>query len=198
VGYSCEQRWFNLFFKILSCKQKYLSASLGLWTQYIVRNSKITRKRNVSETGSVSVFRWADANTYSVGSLRESWPQSSSFNDCAHLNTHQTNRFWVLQYCQKYLHSVNIFLLPQYGFCLPSITIDITGNLEGKIFLKLRQYILIYMVWVREWTIPTEYSRLSGKWLPTFADRGCHVDSVTDPYGHILGFLDRSLYFSIK
>jgi hypothetical protein len=31
-----------------------------------------------------------------------------------------------------------------------------------------------------------------------FADRGCHVVSVTDPFGHILGFLDRSRYFSIK
>jgi hypothetical protein len=31
-----------------------------------------------------------------------------------------------------------------------------------------------------------------------FADRGCHVVSVTDPYGRILGFLDKSLYFSIK
>jgi hypothetical protein len=40
--------------------------------------------------------------------------------------------------------------------------------------------------------------RLSAKRLPTFADRGCHVVSVTDPYGRILGFLDRSRYFSIK
>jgi hypothetical protein len=31
-----------------------------------------------------------------------------------------------------------------------------------------------------------------------FADRGCHVVSVTDPCGLILGFLDRSRYFSIK
>jgi hypothetical protein len=31
-----------------------------------------------------------------------------------------------------------------------------------------------------------------------FVDRGCHVVSVTDPYGRILGFLDRSRYFSIK
>jgi hypothetical protein len=31
-----------------------------------------------------------------------------------------------------------------------------------------------------------------------FADRGCHVVSVTDPYGRILDFLDRSSYFSIK
>jgi hypothetical protein len=27
---------------------------------------------------------------------------------------------------------------------------------------------------------------------------GCHVVIVTDPYGRILGFLDRSRYFSIK
>jgi hypothetical protein len=31
-----------------------------------------------------------------------------------------------------------------------------------------------------------------------FADRGCHVVSMTDPYGRILGFIDQSLYFSIK
>jgi hypothetical protein len=39
---------------------------------------------------------------------------------------------------------------------------------------------------------------LSAKLVPTFADRGCHVVSVTDPYAHILGFLDRRRYFSIK
>jgi hypothetical protein len=44
--------------------------------------------------------------------------------------------------------------------------------------------------------------RLSAKWLPIlyqiFTDKGCHVVSVTDPYGRILGFLDRSRYFPIK
>jgi hypothetical protein len=39
---------------------------------------------------------------------------------------------------------------------------------------------------------------LSAKLVPTFADRGCHVVSVTDPYSLNLGFLDRSRYFSIK
>jgi hypothetical protein len=33
--------------------------------------------------------------------------------------------------------------------------------------------------------------RLSAKLIPTFADRGCHVVIVTDPYGHNLSFLDR-------
>jgi hypothetical protein len=40
--------------------------------------------------------------------------------------------------------------------------------------------------------------RLSAKRLPIFAVKGCHVVSVTDPFGRILGFLDRSRYFSIK
>jgi hypothetical protein len=42
------------------------------------------------------------------------------------------------------------------------------------------------MAWVSERTIPTE---------PTFADRGCRLVSVTDPYGRTFGFLDRSRYF---
>jgi hypothetical protein len=36
---------------------------------------------------------------------------------------------------------------------------------------------------------------LSAKLVPTFAERGCHMVSVTDPYGRILCFLDRSRYF---
>jgi hypothetical protein len=37
--------------------------------------------------------------------------------------------------------------------------------------------------------------RLSAKLLPTFSCRGCHEVSMPDPYGRILGFLDRSCYF---
>jgi hypothetical protein len=43
--------------------------------------------------------------------------------------------------------------------------------------------------------MPTERPPLVGE---VIADRGCHVVSVTDPYGRILGFLDRIRYFSIK
>jgi hypothetical protein len=39
---------------------------------------------------------------------------------------------------------------------------------------------------------------LSAKLVPTFADRKCRVVSTTDPYGRILGFLDRNRYFSSK
>jgi hypothetical protein len=37
--------------------------------------------------------------------------------------------------------------------------------------------------------------RLSATLVPTSADRWCRVVSVTDLYGRILGFLDRSRYF---
>jgi hypothetical protein len=55
------------------------------------------------------------------------------------------------------------------------------------------------MVWVRERTIPTERPQLVGEVVANFLRiEGCHVVSVTDPYGRILGFLARSRYFSIK
>jgi hypothetical protein len=54
------------------------------------------------------------------------------------------------------------------------------------------------MVRVRERTTPTERPPLVGEVIAKFADRGCHVVSVTDPYGRILGSIDRSRYFSIK
>jgi hypothetical protein len=41
----------------------------------------------------------------------------------------------------------------------------------------------------------TSDCRLSAKLVKTFADRGCQVVSLTDPYGGILGFLARSRYF---
>jgi hypothetical protein len=33
---------------------------------------------------------------------------------------------------------------------------------------------------------------LSAKLVATFADKGCRMVSATDPYGRILGFLDRT------
>jgi hypothetical protein len=42
---------------------------------------------------------------------------------------------------------------------------------------------------------PPSDRRMSAMLVPTFADRGCHVVSVTDSHGRILDFLDRSRYF---
>jgi hypothetical protein len=41
---------------------------------------------------------------------------------------------------------------------------------------------------------PSDHS-LWVKLVRTFADRGRHVVSVTDPYGHILDFLDRTFFY---
>jgi hypothetical protein len=50
------------------------------------------------------------------------------------------------------------------------------------------------MVWVRERTIPTERQPLVDEVITNFfADKGCHVVSVTDPYGRILGFSRQEL-----
>jgi hypothetical protein len=40
--------------------------------------------------------------------------------------------------------------------------------------------------------------RLSTKLVPTFADRGCHVVSMGDAYGHIFDVLDRGCHFSFQ
>jgi YD repeat-containing protein len=37
--------------------------------------------------------------------------------------------------------------------------------------------------------------RLSAKLMPTFAEKGCRVVSVTDPYGRILGYTYNSNYY---
>jgi hypothetical protein len=57
--------------------------------------------------------------------------------------------------------------------------------------------IIIITPWLQS---ESELYRLIGRSLPTklvstFEDSGCKVVSVTDPYGRILGFLDRSRYF---
>jgi hypothetical protein len=54
------------------------------------------------------------------------------------------------------------------------------------------------MVLVHERTIPIEQPPLVGEVVANFADGGCHVVSVTGPYGRIFDFLDKSRYFSIK
>jgi hypothetical protein len=44
----------------------------------------------------------------------------------------------------------------------------------------------------------TERKPLVGEVELNFADRGCHVVSMTDPYCCVFDFLDRSLYFFFR
>jgi hypothetical protein len=98
-------------------------------------------------------------------------------------------------------------LYPQAVGSLFLVVSDSQGTVEVfdpvKFYLKyIYTYIYIYNLtpWFEsasELYRPSD-RRLSAKWLPTCADSGCHVVSLTDPSGRILGFLDRSRYFSIK
>jgi hypothetical protein len=70
---------------------------------------------------------------------------------------------------------------------------SVTSEMMG-VRWKLNSVALVY-----ERTTPTERPPLLGKILEqTFADRRCCVVSVTDPYGNILGLLDRSRYFCFQ
>jgi hypothetical protein len=78
------------------------------------------------------------------------------------------------------------------------------GSLWSPVLFFLHEFIMILLKTKTPWSESASElyrlsdRRLSAKWLPTFADRGYHVVSVTDLNGRILGFLDRSRYFSIK
>jgi hypothetical protein len=55
------------------------------------------------------------------------------------------------------------------------------------------------MASVRKRTIPTERPPLVSVVSANFLRiEGCHVVSVTNPYGRILGFVDRSRYFCFQ
>jgi hypothetical protein len=52
---------------------------------------------------------------------------------------------------------------------------------------------------VRKRTLPTELPPLVSELSANFLRiEGCHVVSVTNPYGRILGFLDRSRYYCLQ
>jgi hypothetical protein len=56
---------------------------------------------------------------------------------------------------------------------------------------SLNLIIIKSVAWVRERTIPTEQPLLDGEVSAKFADKWCHVVSVTVPHGRIVDFLDR-------
>jgi hypothetical protein len=88
-----------------------------------------------------------------------------------------------------------------WGLNQPPLNIYSSVTIRKSLFRNIDSFhLLTYSVaLVRKRTIPTERLRLSAKLMPTSADRGCHVASVTDPYGRILGFLDRdSFHFGLK
>jgi hypothetical protein len=85
------------------------------------------------------------------------------------------------------------FILPPYSYQLAQKSRRTFATFLNKQTNKTKQ---------TPWSASELYRpidlRLSAKLVPTFADRGCHMVSVTDPYDRILGFIDRNRYFYFK
>jgi hypothetical protein len=89
-----------------------------------------------------------------------------------------------------------VFFLEWRNVFWKHVPLCLTGiRVLSKGVFKTKQNKKNSMVRVRERTIPTWRQPLVGELVTTFADRGCHVVRLPDPYGRILGSLDRSRYF---
>jgi hypothetical protein len=136
--------------------------------------------------------------------LGSTWLLLSSVRFCARFR--KTGVQWLFGHPDGMYNSMAAFWLFALGYQKPSLCMTLqTSHSLWFMQLLVLQYVSTLsalkknsMAWVREQTMPTDQPPHVGEVLPTFADRGCHVVSVTDPYGRILGFRDRSHYFSIK
>jgi hypothetical protein len=90
-------------------------------------------------------------------------------------------------------------LLDQRRYTHVSVTTGALGFSTNVIFKKSWRSInqSISEAWALERTIPTERMPLVGEVSANLADKRCHVVRVTDPYGRIIGFLDRRYTFTV-
>jgi hypothetical protein len=114
--------------------------------------------------------------------------------------TFSRSEYWPWA-CTDFLYSV------RYGFYDPPLS-QMVSRLGFKSNNRITRNSLKVVTWQIKATFllshklhglsPQATAACRRSYCQLFADRGCHVVSVTDPYGRILGFLDRSRYFSIK
>jgi hypothetical protein len=76
-------------------------------------------------------------------------------------------------------------------------TLVIMSHFPTGLWIPEKQKQIPWAEFAREIYRPSD-RRLSGKLVPTFAGRRCHVVSVMNPYGHTLGFLEWSRYLLFK
>jgi hypothetical protein len=74
--------------------------------------------------------------------------------------------------------------------CVLTFTEYTRFNQIRKLVLKLMASKLCGLNLRANYTERATDRRFSAKLVPNFADGGCHVVSVTDPYGRILNFSD--------
>jgi hypothetical protein len=117
----------------------------------------------------------------------------------------EDNKLWISSLCNSLQRSLtalnsNLTCSPQQRFIKGSVTDcqnlqTATLKNHGNCLPYCSPKKLNTVAWVCELT--TDWKTVAFQWseCQRFADRGCHMASVTNFYGRILGFLDRSLYF---
>jgi hypothetical protein len=103
---------------------------------------------------------------------------------------------WFSSYCPgKCRHSSSI--IPQArSYSCSVIGAWFVSRPEYRLSLRIRAVPITPLIDINTpWPESASDRRLSAKLVSSFADRWCHVVSMTDPYDGILGFLDRSRYF---
>jgi hypothetical protein len=87
--------------------------------------------------------------------------------------------------------------------CCSTLMLPWRRDYISFILLSWTEHLLVTILsnsvaWVRYKLYRPSDRRLSAKLVPTLADRGCHVVSVTDPYCRILGYLHWCRYFCLQ
>jgi hypothetical protein len=130
---------------------------------------------NLARAGSLAYGVALDMTRYLATKESHYVPWTAMFENLRFLNLmlRQTPAYGVFQVLEAVMYVQRRALYS--GFVMETLS-----PRNGQVLCsKLRQ----------ERTIPTERP------LPTFVERGCHVVSVTDSYGRIVGFLDPNRYF---
>jgi hypothetical protein len=164
---------------------KYRNANLSVWrfvperdTSHSVQNiSPWWEQRNILNGFSTSPSDWFTRLPLTWNGLLQIDP-----------NMWKTISFIIYTFTFCNLHTKTLYSCSQFYLMVKIGKTLIPSSAELYFFNS--------MVWVRERTAPTELPPLAGEVIANFPDRGCNVVSVTDPYGRILGFLDRSRYFA--
>jgi hypothetical protein len=112
-----------------------------------------TTKHSVSEAGSVSVLRWGEGDTYSLGSFTKSWPQSL------------VQLLWLA--LSKGPSRVGDFLHSPEGRSRPSFRKIVFSSIQNPDDVQSPQTQWFYLLQFHSWDVPF-YQYMTFVCIPTF------------------------------
>jgi hypothetical protein len=107
------------------------------------------------------------------------------------LVTQIRSMLWKTTVCHRMKLHCTCYILSTIGLIVCHCSLRRPSCYRKKVARIYFQHLLTYLL--RGLSQQADYTD-QPKLVPTSADRGCHVVSVTDPYGRIIGFLDRTCY----